>query len=38
MGVNCGDYMCINNLAFMYDSGEGVEQNYTKAMDFYKKL
>lgn len=37
MGVNYGDHMCINNLAFMYDSGEGVEQIYTKAMDLYKK-
>lgn len=29
--------MCIHNLAFMYDMGEGVEQNYTKAMELYKK-
>ena len=36
MGVNCGVNECINNLAIMYYNGQGVEQNYAKAIELYK--
>jgi len=34
---DAGDAVGCSNVGLMYDRGQGVKQDYTKAMQFYKK-
>lgn len=36
-GAKKGDYNCQHNLAYLYDTGIGVENNSSKAIYWYKK-
>jgi len=38
MAIQFGSVMATNNLAFMYEDGDGVEKNYKKAVELYSSI